>query len=121
MRAHAKGTRNLSPRIVLTAYLGILLSYPFVMRPGGVRISVLPLRGGDPIDDLLVLLDSPVDFHLGAGAEFVEGFDHLQNPRLEVFVERPPFGSSNFAFIFSFRPVSPPIREVPENAATGRR
>jgi len=46
------------------------------------RAAILPLRGGDPVDDILVLLDFPEDFHLRTGTEFVERFDHLQNPRL---------------------------------------
>jgi hypothetical protein len=29
------------------------------------RATVLSLRGGDPVDDLFVLLDFPVDLHLG--------------------------------------------------------
>jgi hypothetical protein len=33
-------------------------------------------------DHLLVLLDFPVDFHLGAGTEGVERLDDLQNSRL---------------------------------------
>ena len=48
----------------------------------------LPLRGGDPVDDLLVLFHLAENFHLRADTEGVEGFDDFENPCLQVLVER---------------------------------
>jgi hypothetical protein len=35
------------------------------LQSGDFLVQFLPLRGGDPVDDFLVLLDLPEDLHLG--------------------------------------------------------
>ncbi len=55
---------------------------------GDLLRQFLPLRGNDLGYHRVVILRRLEDLVVGAGAEVVQRFYHLQNPRLKVFVER---------------------------------
>jgi hypothetical protein len=73
----------------LARQLDNLLLHPLRLgfQAGDLLLQFFSLRGNDLHDHRLVLLRSFDDLVITAGAWIVQRFDHLQNPRLEVFVE----------------------------------